>query len=88
MKQDSLEAAQQDSLELPLLPDTELRFAVRVTALGERMDYTADQLRAYARAAQALALERAAQECDQINSESGCGFETFAAAIRALKGKL
>ena len=75
-------------LQLPPLPDTEPRFAVRVTALGERMDYTADQLRSYARAAQAIALERAAQECELI--EAGCLdiAEEAANRIRALKGKL
>lgn len=44
--------------------------------------YTADQVHACARAA----LERAAQICDEINSESGGGWETFGEAIRAEMG--
>jgi hypothetical protein len=40
-----------DNIELPPLPATHLRFEVSVTPRGERLDYTAEDMKAYARAA-------------------------------------
>jgi hypothetical protein len=45
--------------------------------------YTADQMHAFYRQGFAAGMETAAQMCDEINSESGGGWETFADAIRA-----
>ena len=76
-------------LELPPLPATE--FATHGSGL-----HTDASLRAYARAAQALALERAAVECDKLFARATRDLiggdlphgEEYSAAIRALKGKL
>lgn len=47
------------------------------------IDFTPDQLSAFRDAV----LEEAAKRCDQINDESGGGFEPFAEAIRGMKGQ-
>lgn len=44
-----------DDIKLPPLPPTRLRFEVSINSLGERLDYTAEDMRAYARAALAAA---------------------------------
>jgi len=57
------------------LPDPKLRFDVGINRLGERMDYTANDMRAIRLAAWNAALEIAASDC--------CGFHGYHTAVQA-----
>lgn len=56
----------EDKVELPPMPPTALRFEIKLTRTGERLDYTATQMREYAILAVQKERERCARICDEM----------------------
>ena len=63
--------SKQDSGALPVLPNPPLGFAIGIGDDGTRLDYSANDMRAYAQAARTKALFEAAEIVAGVKDKSG-----------------